>query len=154
MNDDSQILIARLLTHQTLRRDDKLVKRALSDELFRQEVDARLLATPGGGFALAAKVLGGVESATGVDLDYPAVMGSEDFAHMLRVRPGCYAFIGNGDGGHRLPEHGPGPCIIHNTSFDFNDEIIPIGASYFVKLAFDNEWITPSMRVIFVSRKR
>ena len=35
MNDDSQILIARLLTHQTLRRDDKLVKRVLSDELFR-----------------------------------------------------------------------------------------------------------------------
>jgi hypothetical protein len=45
MNDDSQILIARLLTHQTLRRDDRLVKRALSDEQFRQEVDARLLAT-------------------------------------------------------------------------------------------------------------
>jgi hypothetical protein len=45
MNDDSQILIARLLTHQTLRRDDKLVKRVLSDELFRAEVDARLLAT-------------------------------------------------------------------------------------------------------------
>ena len=45
MNDDSQILIARLLTHQHLRRDDKLVKRVLSDELFRAEVDARLLAT-------------------------------------------------------------------------------------------------------------
>jgi hypothetical protein len=44
MNDESQILIARLLTHQTLRRDDKLVKRALSDELFRADVDARLLA--------------------------------------------------------------------------------------------------------------
>ena len=44
MNDDSQILIARLLTHQTLRRDDKLVKRVLSDELFRAEVDSRLLA--------------------------------------------------------------------------------------------------------------
>jgi hypothetical protein len=43
MNDDSQILIARLLTHQTLRRDDKLVKRVLSDELFRAEVDKRLL---------------------------------------------------------------------------------------------------------------
>ncbi|TFW18606.1 hypothetical protein E4L96_12845 [Massilia arenosa] len=43
MNDDAQILIARLLTHQTLRRDDKLVKRALSDEQFRQEVDKRLL---------------------------------------------------------------------------------------------------------------
>ena len=44
MNDDSQILIARLLTHHTLRRDDKLVKRVLSDELFRAEIDARLLA--------------------------------------------------------------------------------------------------------------
>jgi hypothetical protein len=44
MNDDSQILIARLLSHQTLRRDDKLVKRVLSDEQFRKEVDARLLA--------------------------------------------------------------------------------------------------------------
>ncbi|VWX62845.1 Hippurate hydrolase [Burkholderiales bacterium 8X] len=66
--------------------------------------------------------------------DFPAVMGAEDFAHMLMVRPGCYAFLGNGDGDHRLDGHGPGPCIIHNTSFDFNDEIIPIGASYFVKL--------------------
>lgn len=45
MNDDAQILIARLLTHQTLRRDDKLVKRVLSDELFRAEVDTRLQAT-------------------------------------------------------------------------------------------------------------
>jgi hypothetical protein len=44
MNDESQTLIARLLTHQTLRRDDKLVKRALSDELFRADVDSRLLA--------------------------------------------------------------------------------------------------------------
>lgn len=43
MNDDSQILIARLLTHQTLRRDDKMVKRVLSDEQFRVEVDKRLL---------------------------------------------------------------------------------------------------------------
>lgn len=43
MNDDSQILIARLLTHHTLRRDDKLVKRVLSDDLFRAEIDKRLL---------------------------------------------------------------------------------------------------------------
>jgi hippurate hydrolase len=67
-------------------------------------------------------------------------MGAEDFAHMLRVNPGCYAFIGNGDGAHRLPDHGPGPCIIHGTSFDFNDEIIPIGASYFVRLA--QRWLS------------
>ena len=83
----------------------------------------------------AAAVMREIVGDEAVDDNYPAVMGSEDFAHMLRVRPGCYAFIGNGDGGHRLPEHGPGPCIIHNTSFDFNDEIIPLGASYFVRLA-------------------
>jgi hypothetical protein len=44
MNDDSQTLIARLLTHQTLAREDKLVKRALSDEIFRADVDTRLAA--------------------------------------------------------------------------------------------------------------
>jgi hippurate hydrolase len=87
----------------------------------------------------AAEVMREVVGAERVDEEYPAVMGAEDFAHMLRVKPGCYAFIGNGDGGHRLPNHGPGPCIIHNTSFDFNDEIIPIGASYFVRLA--QKWL-------------
>ena len=87
----------------------------------------------------AAEVMREVVGAERVDDDYPAVMGAEDFAHMLRARPGCYAFIGNGDGGHRMPDHGPGPCIIHNTSFDFNDEIIPIGASYFVRLA--QKWL-------------
>ena len=85
--------------------------------------------------AFAAEVMREVVGAEAVDDRFPAVMGAEDFAHMLRVKPGCYAFIGNGDGAHRLPDHGPGPCIIHNTSFDFNDEIIPIGASYFVRLA-------------------
>ena len=44
MNQESQILIARLMTHQTLKREDKLVKRALTDETFRADVDARLLA--------------------------------------------------------------------------------------------------------------
>ncbi len=88
----------------------------------------------------AADVMREVVGADNVDENFPAVMGAEDFAHMLRVRPGCYAFIGNGDGGHRLPDHGPGPCIIHNTSFDFNDEIIPIGASYFVRLA--QRWLS------------
>jgi hippurate hydrolase len=87
----------------------------------------------------AAKVMRDVVGADRVDENFPAVMGAEDFAHMLRARPGCYAFIGNGDGGHRLADHGPGPCIIHNTSFDFNDEIIPIGASYFVRLA--QQWL-------------
>ncbi|HEX2546902.1 MAG TPA: amidohydrolase, partial [Ramlibacter sp.] len=89
--------------------------------------------------AFAADVMREIVGSPQVDAEYPAVMAAEDFAHMLRVRPGCYAFIGNGDGGHRLPDHGPGPCIIHNTSFDFNDEIIPIGASYFVRLA--QKWL-------------
>src|SRR3569832_555184 len=44
MNDDSQTLIARLLAHQTLAREDKLVKKALSAELFRADIDARLAA--------------------------------------------------------------------------------------------------------------
>jgi hippurate hydrolase len=83
----------------------------------------------------AARVMRNVVGDALVDAQFPAVMAAEDFAHMLRVKPGCYAFIGNGDGGHRLPEHGPGPCLIHNTSFDFNDAIIPVGASYFVRLA-------------------
>lgn len=83
----------------------------------------------------AAQVMREIVGAAQVNDNFPAVMGAEDFAHMLRVKPGCYAFIGNGDGAHRLPGHGAGPCLIHNTSFDFNDEIIPIGASYFVRLA-------------------
>ena len=82
----------------------------------------------------AADVMREVVGAAMVNEQLPAVLAAEDFAHMLRVKPGCYAFIGNGDGAHRLPDHGAGPCIVHNTSFDFNDAIIPVGASYFVKL--------------------
>ncbi|GHC95279.1 hydrolase [Pseudorhodoferax aquiterrae] len=83
----------------------------------------------------AAEVMREIVGDALVDENLPGVLGAEDFAHMLMERPGCYAFLGNGDGDHRMAGHGPGPCIIHNTSFDFNDEIIPIGASYFVRLA-------------------
>ena len=62
-------------------------------------------------------------------------MGAEDFAFMLQQRPGAYCFIGNGDGGHRDQGHGAGPCLIHNASYDFNDALIPVGASYWVRLA-------------------
>ncbi len=82
----------------------------------------------------AAEVMREVVGKEMVNEQLPAVLAAEDFAHMLRVKPGCYAFIGNGDGAHRLSGHGAGPCIVHNTSFDFNDAIIPVGASYFVKL--------------------
>ncbi len=61
-------------------------------------------------------------------------MGSEDFAFMLLAKPGCYAFIGNGDGSHREGGHGMGPCMLHNPSYDFNDELIPLGGSYWARL--------------------
>jgi len=62
-------------------------------------------------------------------------MGAEDFSFMLREKPGCYVWIGNGHGDHRTPGHGEGPCMLHNSSYDFNDSLIPLGASYWVELA-------------------
>ena len=53
-------------------------------------------------------------------------MASEDFAFMLQAKPGCYIWIGNGEG--------EGGCMLHNPGYDFNDEILPLGASYWVKL--------------------
>ncbi len=62
-------------------------------------------------------------------------MGAEDFAYMLQQRPGCYLAIGNGAGDHRSSGHGAGPCTLHNASYDFNDDIIATGASFWVELA-------------------
>ena len=62
-------------------------------------------------------------------------MGAEDFSFMLQAKPGCYAFIANGDGDHREMGHGGGPCMLHNPSYDFNDELLPLGATYWVRLA-------------------
>jgi hippurate hydrolase len=62
-------------------------------------------------------------------------MGAEDFSYMLQAKPGCYAFIANGDGDHRAVGHGGGPCMLHNPSYDFNDNLLPLGATYWVRLA-------------------
>lgn len=62
-------------------------------------------------------------------------MGAEDFAFMLQEKPGCYVFLGNGDGDHRSTGHGMGPCHLHNPSYDFNDALIPVGVNYWVTLA-------------------
>ena len=62
-------------------------------------------------------------------------MGAEDFSYMLMAKPGCYAFIANGDGAHREIGHGGGPCMLHNPSYDFNDDLLPLGATYWVRLA-------------------
>ncbi len=61
------------------------------------------------------------------------VMPSEDFGVFLKHCPGALFFIGNGSGEHRQEGHGPGPCALHNPSYDFNDSILPVGAAVFVK---------------------
>lgn len=63
------------------------------------------------------------------------VMPSEDFADYLETTPGAFFFVGSGDGSHRLEGHGEGPCLLHNSSYDFNDACLPIAASVFAKVA-------------------
>lgn len=73
--------------------------------------------------AAAAEVAG----AANVSMNVEPCMGSEDFAFMLQQRPGCYIWAGNGptDNGR----------VLHNPRYDFNDDLLPIGASYWVRLA-------------------
>ena len=84
--------------------------------------------------AFARRVLGEVVGAENV-LDFEPTMGAEDFSYFLQEMPGCYFMIGNGDGAHRQGGHGMGPCMLHNPSYDFNDDLIPLGATAWVRLA-------------------
>ncbi|MCW7539482.1 amidohydrolase [Aquabacterium sp. A7-Y] len=65
-------------------------------------------------------------------------LGGEDFGYYLKLKPGSYFWIGNGAGqgaeDHRLEGHGPGPCTLHSASYDFNDALIPVGATFWVRL--------------------
>jgi len=76
--------------------------------------------------AIAAKIATEVAGEARVNTNTPPVMGGEDFAFMLEKVPGCYLFIGNGAG--------EGACMVHNPHYDFNDEILPVGATYFSRL--------------------
>jgi hippurate hydrolase len=76
---------------------------------------------------LAASVAAAVAGRERVATDMMPVLASEDFAFMLESRPGCYVFIGNGEG--------EGGCAIHHPSYDFNDRILTLGATYWVRLA-------------------
>ena len=58
-----------------------------------------------------------------VNPETPAMMGGEDFSYMLEARPGSFIFIGNGD-----------TANLHHPAYDFNDEVIPHGISYWVRL--------------------
>ena len=73
--------------------------------------------------AAAAAVVG----EAGVIADPRPELGSEDFAYMLQARPGCYAWLGAGTG--------PDSPGLHSPRYDFNDEVLAIGASYWVRLA-------------------
>ena len=66
----------------------------------------------------------------GVMPNLAPLTGSEDFSFMLQECPGCYLIVGNGQGEH----HHTGGCMVHNPGYDFNDAILPIAASYWVKL--------------------
>jgi amidohydrolase len=72
--------------------------------------------------------------------EFEPTMGAEDFSYFLQEKPGCYFLIGNGDGSHRISGHGMGPCMLHNPSYDFNDELIPLGATLWVNLA--QRWLS------------
>ena len=84
--------------------------------------------------AFAIEAMRAVVGAENVDTNVEPTMGAEDFAFMLQEKPGCYVFIGNGDGDHRSRGHGLGPCQLHNGSYDFNDHLLPIGASFWARL--------------------
>lgn len=73
--------------------------------------------------AFAVSVARGVSGDDNVDDNSPPVMGAEDFSYMLEHRPGAYLSLGQGDG-----------ASLHHPEYDFNDEVSPVGASYFVKL--------------------
>ena len=84
--------------------------------------------------AFAHQVMTEVVGADQVQV-FEATMGAEDFSFFLQHKPGAYFVIGNGDGTHREGGHGLGPCTLHNPSYDFNDDLIPLGATFWVKLA-------------------
>ena len=89
----------------------------------------------------ARRVMQGIVGEANVLAQEPT-MGAEDFAYMLQVRPGAYCFIANGEGAHRMHGHGEGPCTLHNASYDFNDDLIPLGATYWVRLT--EQWLAAS----------
>ena len=78
--------------------------------------------------ALCLRVARELLGADAVNDNPRPAMGSEDFAWMLRARPGAYVWIGNGNGS-------VGGCMVHNPGYDFNDAILPTGAAYWVRLA-------------------
>jgi hippurate hydrolase len=75
-------------------------------------------------------------------LEFEPTLGAEDFSFYLLEKPGCYFLIGNGEGNHRHAGHGLGPCVLHNASYDFNDELIGLGGEMWGRLV--ERWFASS----------
>ena len=73
--------------------------------------------------AFAASIAGQIAGPEHVDTAMAPVMGGEDFSYMLEARPGAFIFVGNGN-----------TAGLHHPAYDFNDEVIPVGTSYWVRL--------------------
>lgn len=80
--------------------------------------------------AFAAQCAARVVGAENVSTDTPLCMGGEDFGSFLKEKPGCYIFIGQGTKDEKSP-HNQG---LHSPFYDFNDDLIPVGSSYFVEI--------------------
>ena len=76
---------------------------------------------------IAALAMAAVVGAERTTTDGVMTMGSEDFAFMLEAKPGAYVFVGNGTS-----------ASLHNPKYDFNDDVLPIGASYWATLVEQN----------------
>jgi amidohydrolase len=84
--------------------------------------------------AFAARVGEKVFGKGNVITDSEPTMGGEDFSYMLQARPGAYVFLGQGGG--------PTACFLHNPAYDFNDDVIPLGASFLSALVEESLPIT------------
>ncbi|MGI9331549.1 MAG: M20 aminoacylase family protein [Gammaproteobacteria bacterium] len=96
----------------------------------RASVDFRLIFRPTTNddteAEFAASICADLVGGANVERDPPLIMASEDFSFMLEKVPGCYINIGNGGA-----ESG---CEVHNPGYDFNDDALPLGASFFAHL--------------------
>ena len=83
-----------------------------------------ILVNDEGRTAFATSIADEIAGKDKVNRDPPPLMGAEDFAYMLEERPGAFIYVGNGDS-----------AMLHHPAYDFNDDAIPVGTSYWVRLA-------------------
>ena len=126
---------ARALNRETNARIEEKMRQIVTGLAMAHDVSAtvsydtvfEVLVNAAGPTERAAQCAAALVGADQVDTDCPPVLGSEDFAHMARVCPGCFVFTGNGTAGaHGRP--------LHSADYDFNDETLVPGCSFWVRL--------------------